>query len=117
EDFFIEARKPNAPVVAISRPGNDYRASPIEEVTVAAHAQGEFGLQEFDLHYSVNGGPEKSVPMLKQAGEKESSGTTVLPLEDYKLVPGDVISVYANAKDAKQETRTDMWFIQVDPFE
>ena len=117
EDYFIEARKAKPPDIAISRPAGDYRASPIEEVTVAVKAKDEFGLMELDLHYSVNGGPEKAVRLLRQAGEKESSGSTVLALEDFKLVPGDLVSVYATAKDARLESRTDIAFIQVDPFE
>src|SRR5262249_53116951 len=117
EDYFIEARKANPPEVSIVRPGGDYRASPIEEVTVAVKARDEFGLKDLHLHYSVNGGPEKTVRLLKQPGDKQSSGSSVLALEDYKLVPGDLVSVYASATDARSESRTDMTFIQVDPFE
>ena len=117
EDFFIEARKAGAPDVVLSRPGGDYRASPIEEVTFAVRARDEFGLKDLQLHYSVNGAPEKTVPLLKQSGEKEANGTSMLALEDFKLVPGDLISVYATAKDARSESHTDMMFVQVDPFE
>jgi hypothetical protein len=117
EDFFIEARKAGSPTVSISRPGGDYRASPIEEVTVAVRAEDEFGLKDLDLTYSVNGGPEKSVRLLKRPDEKQASGSSVIALEDYKLVPGDLVSVYATAKNARTETHTDMLFVQVDPFE
>ncbi|HMC67420.1 MAG TPA: hypothetical protein VKI65_20970, partial [Gemmataceae bacterium] len=54
---------------------------------------------------------------LKQPGEKETTGSSVLVLEDFKLVPGDLVSLYATAKDARLESHTDMMFIQVDPFE
>jgi hypothetical protein len=117
EDFFIEARKAGAPTVSIARPGGDYRASAIEEVTVAVRAEDEFGLKDLDLHYSVNGGAEKSVRLLKRPDEKQVSGSTVIALEDYQLVPGDLVSVYAAARDARSESHTDMLFIQVDPFE
>ena len=69
------------------------------------------------LHYSVNGGPEKTVSLLKQKGAKQADGSTTLSLEDFKLVPGDVVSIYATAKDARSESHTDMFFIQADPFE
>jgi hypothetical protein len=116
-DFFIEARKADPPNVIIARPGHDYRASPIEEVTVAVKADGEFGVSEMTLHYSVNGGPEQTVDLLKQKGVKQADGSTVLSLEDFKAVPGDVVSLYAVAKDAHSESRTDISFIQADPFE
>ncbi len=69
------------------------------------------------LHYSINGGPEKSVSLLKQKGAKQADGSTVIALEEYKLVPGDLVSFYATAKDAHAESHTDMFFIQADPFE
>ena len=69
------------------------------------------------LHYSVNGGPEQTVNLLKQKGVKQADGTTLLSLENFKLVPGDVVSLYAIAKDARAESRTDISFVQADPFE
>jgi hypothetical protein len=118
EDFFIEARKAEPPQIALVRPGHgDYHASPIEEVTVAARARDEYGLKDVTLHYSVNGGPEVTVDLLGKKGEKQSDGSTTLSLENFKLVPGDLISLYATAKDANAEAHTDMIFIQADPFE
>ena len=116
-DFFIEARKANPPDIIIARPGHDYRASPIEEVTVDVKADDEFGLNDMSLHYSVNGGAEQTVDLLKQKGVKQADGSTTISLENFKLVPGDVVSLYATAKDARAESRTDISFIQADPFE
>jgi hypothetical protein len=116
-DYFIEARKADPPNVIIARPGQDYRSSPIEEVTVAVKADDEFGVDEMKLHYSVNGGVEQTVDLLKQKGMKQADGSTTISLENFKLVPGDVVSLYATAKDARAESRTDISFIQADPFE
>jgi hypothetical protein len=118
EDFFIEARKANPPQIALVRPGRgDYHASPIEEVTIAAKATDEYGLHAVTLHYSVNGGPETAVDVLPRKGEKQADGSTTLALEGFKLVPGDLVSVYATAKDGNAQAQTDMIFIQADPFE
>ncbi len=117
EDYFINATKADAPDVVISRPGGDYRASPIEEVTIQAKADDAFGLRDFDLHYSVNGGAEQTVKLLSASGQKTADGSTVIRVEDFKAVPGDIVSVYATAKDAHAESRTDMFFIQAEPFE
>ncbi len=51
EDFFVEARKANPPMISLVRPRRDYHASPIEEVTVAAKATDEYGLKGSTLHY------------------------------------------------------------------
>ncbi|MCU1251514.1 MAG: hypothetical protein JWQ49_4543 [Edaphobacter sp.] len=117
EDYFIATDKAMPPEVAISRPGGDYRASPIEEVTVGVKAADQFGLHDVHLHYSVNGGPDRDVSMLKTPGTKEADGSYTLRLEDFKLVPGDLVSVYATAKDGHAEARTQISFIQADPFE
>ncbi len=117
EDFFIEARKANPPQISLVHPRGDYRALPIEEVTLSAKASDEYGLKGVDLHYSVNGGPEVTVDLLKQKGAKQADGSTTLSLEDFKLVPGDVISVYATAKDANADAHTDIVFIQTEPYE
>jgi len=117
EDYFIATEKAMPPEVAINRPGADYRASPIEEVTVGVKAADQFGLNDVRLHYSVNGGAERDVSLLKESGEKNADGSYTLSLEDFKLVPGDLVSVYATAKDGHAESRTDITFIQADPFE
>ena len=117
EDYFIEARPENAPSVRIRRPGRDFRASPIEEVTVRVEGEDDFGLQELTLRYSVNGGPERSVALLDRKGRDQVEGGTILYLEDEKLVPGDLVSMYAVARDARHTAQTDIFFIEAQPFE
>ena len=120
EDYFIQASAVKPPEVAVVRPERDYRASPIEEVTLAATASDPFGLSELALHYSVNGGPEKSVDLLQIApagNVTQAKGDTVLSLEALKLAPGDVVGFYAVAKDARSESHSDISFIQIEPFE
>ncbi|MBS1821723.1 MAG: hypothetical protein JST61_07090 [Acidobacteria bacterium] len=117
EDYFIATDKAEPPQVSINRPGGDYRASPIEEVKVGVEVADQFGVREMHLHYSVNGGADKDVDLLKSPGVKNADGSYTLRLEDFKLVPGDLVSLYATAKDGHAETRTNISFVQVDPFE
>ena len=49
EDYFIEAQKDQPPEIKITRPGRDFSASPIEEVTVGVDAKDDFGLKDVDL--------------------------------------------------------------------
>jgi hypothetical protein len=117
DDYFIEARKDSPPTVRIRRPGRDAKANPVEEITVEVEAEDDFGLRDVSLLYSVNGGPEKSIPILKGKEQKTVEGKTVLSLEDFNLAPGDVVSLYATAKDARTTSQTDMFFIEAQPFE
>lgn len=117
DDYFIEAQKDTPPMVHLVRPGRDARVLPIEEVPVTVEAGDDFGLRELSLHYSVNGGPEKVVQLLKDKTAKQADGSVLLSLEDYKLVPGDVIALYASANDARNSTKTDIFFIETQPYE
>ena len=38
-------------------------------------------------------------------------------MEEFKLVPGDIVSLYATARDGKNSAKTDMFFVQAVPFE
>ena len=116
-DYFIEAQKDEPPTVRITRPQQDARVNPIEEVTVAVEGQDDFGLDELALHYSVNGDAEKTVSLLKNKGLRNASGSITIALEDFKLSPGDLVSMYATSRDAHSTARTDMMFIQAEPFE
>lgn len=116
DDYFIEAQKESEPTVKLSRPGRDLKVSPIEEVTLEVTGDDDFGLREMALHYSVNGGEEKTVAIATR-GAKTASGTKLLELEQFKLMPGDVVSVYATAKDARTTARTDIHFLEAQPFE
>ena len=117
DDYFIEARKDEPPTVKISRPGHDPRVSPIEEVPITVEATDDFGVDGLDLHYSVNGGPEQTVSLLKSKGVKEAEGKTTLYLENFKLVPGDLVSLYATARDANKASKSDMVFAQAEAFD
>src|SRR5439155_10336658 len=45
------------------------------------------------------------------------TATSTIALEDFKVEPGDVVSLYAVAKDARSKASTDMYFIEAQPFE
>jgi hypothetical protein len=117
DDYFIEAKKDEPPAVKILRPGHDPRVTPIEEVPVTVEASDDFGVEDLELHYSVNGGAEQVVPLLKTKGTKEAEGKTMLSFENFKVAPGDLVSFYATARDAKNSSQTDIVFAQAEPFD
>ena len=117
EDYFIEAKPEKPPVIRVSRPGKDAKVSPIEEVSVEVHAEDDFGLHSMELKYSVNGGPEQTVALLTNKGVKSADGRTMIPLEDFKMSPGDVVGIYALARDARSVSQTDIFFLEAQPFE
>ena len=110
------------PVVSITEPQRDVRVNAIEEVLIAAQATDDYGVKDLRLHISVNGEDEEVHPLITQGkkGVQEADGDYVVFLEDFTLEPGDIISYYVEAEDyfdAHGSEATDMYFIEVVPFD
>ena len=161
DDYFIDVIPDNKPEVSVVRPGRDYRANNIEEVSVRVEAEDDFGLDRLELHYSINGGAWNVVELDVDGAFAESNevlyleemdkpASTGIPgglqdlLEGNRLTadnldevreavvagvaeadadattglePGDLISYYAEAHDRGASERTDLFFVEVQPFE
>jgi hypothetical protein len=122
-DYAIEALGDQPPLVQIIRPGRDTRVTSLEEVFIEARGEDDYGVQRLELVYSVNGGEERVVELENSSGRRKdiSAGHTLF-LEEYELVPGDVVSYYARASDANPyggpgTAATDIYFLQVRPFD
>ncbi|GFE91292.1 coiled-coil domain-containing protein [Steroidobacter agaridevorans] len=123
DEYTIEIVADEKPTIEIRKPGRDWRATSIEEVPVHIQAEDDFKLRDVSLLYSVNGGEWKKMPV--GGGAKRSENESLLSMEDLgakaaeaqRLVPGDLVSYYAVAKDRKQTVQTDLFMVQVQPFE
>ena len=128
EDFPITAIPDQKPTVEVVRPGRDYQANAIEEVPVRLRAADDYRVERLALRYSVNGGAFQDVRV--PAGVKEIDTAALLNLEalgqaqpapknggPQGLVPGDLITYYAVARDHGQESQTDLFMVQVQPFD
>jgi hypothetical protein len=120
DDYFIKLLEDGKPSIELVRPGRDWNASSIEEVTARVDARDDFGLESLQLRYAVNGGEWQSVTL--PVDTRETVVDHVFMLEamggtEGALVPGDLIAYYAMGTDRDQTARTDMYFIQVQPFD
>jgi hypothetical protein len=115
DDYFVTLLDDEAPEIAFARPGRDWSASRIEEVTTRIEAEDDFRIDSLELHYSVNGGDWQAVDLDAQQDIVEIDH--VFFLEENALVPGDLISYYAVAEDRENSARTDIFFIDVQPFD
>lgn len=116
-DVTVLADQP--PVISFDKPGRDKKATNLEEVFTQARAEDDYGVVSMDLHFSINGGEEKTVNLqqLTRESARSLTGAYTFFLEEYKLKPGDFISYYAKARDAGSESTSDIYFIEVKPFE
>ena len=76
DDYFIEARKDNPPTVSITVRVRMPRRIRSKKSRSPSTGKDDFGVMALDLHYSVNGGEEKVVSLLKRRASKTAEGTT-----------------------------------------
>jgi len=119
DDYFITKLDDELPKIEFARPGRDWKASSIEEVTTRVIASDDFRVEDLELRYSINGGAWQTIEL--PSGEDNAEAEHVFFLEsladDAPLVPGDLVSYYAVAGDRQNSARTDIFFIDVQPFD
>jgi hypothetical protein len=121
-EYFIRVMDDRPPDVRILRPSADQQITPLEEVTIEARADDDYGIAAFDLVYTVGGGPERVVRFDRVTGTAvQKIGARLLPAEELGVRPGDVITYYARARDVSRgkrstETKSDIFFLEVKPF-
>ncbi|MBI2822569.1 MAG: hypothetical protein HYX74_10120 [Acidobacteria bacterium] len=117
QPYEIVALQDQPPLVRFNRPGKDERVSSLQEVPVELEAEDDFGLSSLKLNYSVNGGEEKSIQLFGPGHQQQVTGAHTFYLEEMQVQPGDFVSYYAEARDAVTASRTDIYFLEVKPFE
>ena len=124
DEYTIEIVADEKPTIEIRKPGRDWRATSIEEVPVRIQAEDDFKLRDVSLLYSVNGGEWQKMPV--GGGARRTENESLLRMEELgaeaaeaqqHLSPGDLVSYYAVARDRKQTVQTDLFMVQVQPFE
>ncbi|HMJ86212.1 MAG TPA: DUF4175 family protein [Vicinamibacterales bacterium] len=120
-EYFIRTLDDRPPDVRILKPASDRSVTRLEEVDVEVQAEDDYGVERLDLVYSVHG-TEKVVPLPIPRRSALVSGRHTLYLEDLDVQPGDVVSYYVRARDLTRgtrpnEARSDMFFLEVKPYE
>lgn len=121
-EYFIRMIEDRPPEVRVVRPASDRRVTPLEEVDIEAEAEDDFGIASLDLVYAVRGGAEKVVPLRIAPRAASATGRHTLYLEDLDVRPGDFVSYYVRGRDLARgkrssEARSDIFFLDVKPFE
>lgn len=122
-DYFVDPLSDQPPIISFSDPGRDIQVTSIEEIFTEVEARDDYGLRSVELVYSLNGGAEEVVRLYNGWDLRRDlrAGHTFY-LEEIELEPGDFISYYARASDANrvsgsQLTTTDIYFMEVRPFD
>jgi len=115
--FNIELMPDAAPDIVYVWPGRDRQATAIEEVAMEFQASDDFGLQAVQLIYSINGGDWQQVALDTLEPQHTLALEELHAGEAEGLAPGDVISLYAEARDHQQAKRSELYFVEVRPFD
>jgi hypothetical protein len=121
-EYFIRTLDDRPPDVRILRPASDKEVTPLEEVPIEARADDDYGIAAFELVFQTASGKEKAVPLRGANGGLTASGLHTLFMEDLGVRPGDFVTYYARARDVNRgrrstEARSDIFFLEVKPFE
>ena len=123
-DYSIDVLADLPPGITFTKPSRDIKVTSLEEVFTEVRAEDDNGIGAVELRFSVNGGEEQRVP-LHRAGRRPrteiSAGHTFF-LEELSLEPGDIVSYYARATDARAigtpaTATTDIYFMEIRPFD
>ena len=102
-------------------PGRDRSATAIEEVALRFQARDDFGVESLTLHYAINGGAWRDIATVPAGARETLLSHTFefeqLGVDERRLRPGDVLSVYVAAEDARQTTKSALYFVDVRPFD
>lgn len=124
--YDIAVQRDNPPQVKIEFPRGDGEVSLLDEAPFSFQVTDDFGVASYGLQVEVVGreksrielasAPTGGTPLLEAAGEK------TLMLEDLGLKEGDLITWTVYAKDQKpnraaQDELSDIYFLEVRPFE
>ena len=117
DEFLIEALEDQPPIISFTRPGRDRKVSNIEEVFTEIKVADDYGVTQLALHFSLNGDPDQEANLEYPRGSSSFSASHTFYLEEFDLQPGDFVSYWAEARDAVGTGATDIYFLEVEPFD
>jgi cell division septum initiation protein DivIVA len=121
-EYFVRVVEDRPPDVRVLRPAGDRQVTPLEEVVIEARAEDDYGVDRFELVYAVRGRESRAVPLRGGGAATARTGSHVIYLEDLGVAPGDFVAYYVRARDVGRfrrpvESRSDLYFLDVVPFE
>lgn len=117
DEFLIQALEDQIPILSFTIPGRDRKVTNLEEIFVEAKAEDDYGIRRLSLIYSVNGAEEQEVKLDHPRYSRSFKTSHTFYMEEFELLPGDFVSYYAKAVDAVSSSATDLYFLEVEPFE
>jgi len=125
-ELVVNVTRNRPAVVTITQPSRDVRVSPVEELTLKAKAEDDFGVVRHGVSFSIAGRPPQEVIL---SGDKPPTpaprsvqGGHTLDFESFRAEPDQLASYHFWAEDIgpdgkPRRTLSDMFFAEVRHFE
>ena len=111
------------PVVKNTQPAHDVRVSPIEELSLKAEIEDDYGLTRHGISYSLAGGEAREIVLKSPAaGKRQVRAEHLLDFEGLKAVPDQLVTYFFWGEDVgpdgqPRRSSGDMYFAEVRHFE
>jgi hypothetical protein len=111
------------PVVKNTQPAHDVRVSPIEELSLKAEIEDDYGLTRHGLTYSLAGGEVREIVLKSPAaGRRQVRAEHLLDFEGLQAVPDQLVTYFFWGEDVgpdgqPRRSSGDMYFAEVRHFE
>ncbi|SIO41371.1 hypothetical protein SAMN05444166_4502 [Singulisphaera sp. GP187] len=124
-EIVINVTRNRPPVVAMTQPSRDVRVSPVEELTLKAKLDDDFGVVRHGLTYSVAGQDPQEVVLPAPASKSQSKNLKaehLLNFESFHAIPDQLVTYFFWAEDVGPDNQPrrasgDMFFAEVRHFE
>ncbi len=122
-EIFANVTRNRPPVVKMTQPAHDVAVSPLEELTLKAELEDDFGLVRYGLSYSMAGRePREIVLPASKAKARQLRPEHMLDFESLQAAPDELLTYFFWAEDIgpdgqPRRTSGDMFFAEVRPFE
>ena len=80
-------------------------------------AEDDHGIKELTVRFSLNGEPEQEIGLDLPRRSHSFSSSYTFYMERFKLQPGDLVSYHAQVSDAVSSSATDIYFLEVEPYD
>jgi hypothetical protein len=102
----ISALPDKAPQLAFTIPGRDTTITQNMTLPVRLEGSDDFGLQNLQLHYQVNGQDEQHISLLPTIAQSMVSFDYIFDLSQMTLIPGDEVLYWASIQDNSPQKQT-----------
>ena len=122
-EIIVNVNRNRPAQVTMTRPSHDVRVSPVEELSLEAKMQDDFGVVKNGLSYSLGGQEPKEITFSDPAPKtKVVKAAHLLAFESLKAVPDELVTYFFWAEDIGPDgkcrrTSGDMFFVEVRHFE